>query len=202
MLLFFFYLLLVASLRFSLVYLCIQFACDSPHFLVWWISRLIALWSKGVYIPSLHFFCENNPEPWRVFFRPLANEGLFFYNDNGILYTSESNWSGQWRHESTGHMYDINGLTWLSFWWLTSICGTFVSLRVSCVNYALRHYSIDSYKIFLHTHCFGYAELIFPLRTCFTICYFVSLKQICLLEPTFLCDECSVNLYIYIFLRR
>ena len=29
----FFYLLLVASLRFSLVYLCIQFACGSPSFL-------------------------------------------------------------------------------------------------------------------------------------------------------------------------
>ena len=57
----FFYLLLVASLRFSLVYLCIQFACDSPHFLVWWISRLIALWSKGVYIPSLHFLW-----PWTL----------------------------------------------------------------------------------------------------------------------------------------
>ena len=69
---FFFNLLLVASLRvqFSLVYLCVQFVFSAAalHFLVRWISRLIALWSKGVYIPSLHFFCENNPEPWPVFF--------------------------------------------------------------------------------------------------------------------------------------
>ena len=39
------------------------------------------------YIPSLDFFCENNPEPWPVVFcRPLANEDLFFHNDYGILY--------------------------------------------------------------------------------------------------------------------
>ena len=56
---FFFDLLLVASLRFSLVYLCMQFVFSATalHFLVRWISRLIALWSKGVYIPSLHFLC-------------------------------------------------------------------------------------------------------------------------------------------------
>ena len=82
----FFYLLLVASLTFSLVYLCIQLVFFAFHFLVRWISRLIALWFKGVYIPSLHLFCENNPEPWPVFFRQLANEDLFFYNDHGILY--------------------------------------------------------------------------------------------------------------------
>ena len=34
------------------------------------------------------------------------------------------------------------------------------------------HYSIDSYKIFLHTHCFGYPELIFPLKTSFSIILF------------------------------
>ena len=73
--LFFFYLLLVASLRFSLVYLCIQFVFSATalHFLVRWISRLIALWSKGVYNPSLHFFfCEKNPEPWSVFFSSIG----------------------------------------------------------------------------------------------------------------------------------
>ena len=84
----FFYLLLLASLRFSLVYLCIQFVFSATAlpFLVRWISRLIALWSKGAYIPSLHFFCEKNPEPWPAYFRQLANEDLFFYNDHGILY--------------------------------------------------------------------------------------------------------------------
>ena len=60
----FFNLLLVASLRsqFSLVYLCqFVFSASALHFLVRWISRLIALWSKGVYIPSLHFLW-----PWTL----------------------------------------------------------------------------------------------------------------------------------------
>ena len=131
---FFFFLLLVASLRFSLVYLCVHFVFSTValHFLVRWISRLIALWSKGVYIPSLHFFCENNPEPWPVFFRQLANEDSFCITIMGS-YTSENNCSYQWRRESTGHMYDINGLAWLSFWCVTSFCGTYVSLRMSVV---------------------------------------------------------------------
>ena len=133
--LFFFNLLLVASLRsqFSLVYLCVQlvFSEAALHFLVRWISRLIALWSKGVYIPSLHFVSENNHDPWPVFSRPLANEDLFFLT---IMrsYTSENNCSGQWRCQSTGHIYKINRLAWLSFLWLTSFCGTYVSLRM-CV---------------------------------------------------------------------
>ena len=141
-----FYLLLVASLRFSLVYLCIQFAFSPTalrfHFLVRWISRLIALWSKGVYIPSLHFFSENNHEPWPAFSRPLANEDLFFLT---IMrsYTSENNCSGQWSRKSTGHMYNINGLAWLSFLWFTwcALCNTstycMLTLWLSCVNYAL-----------------------------------------------------------------
>ena len=89
--LFFFYLLLVASLRFSLLYmyLCVEFVFSAAalHFLIRWISRLIALRCKGVYIPSLHFFLWE--QPWtltRFFFRPLANEDLFFYNDHRILY--------------------------------------------------------------------------------------------------------------------
>ena len=128
--------LLVASLRsqFSLVYLCVQFvfSAAAPHFLVSWISRLVALWSKGVYIPSLHFFSENNHEPWPVFSRPLANEDLFFLTIMGS-YTSENNCSGQWRRKSTGHMYNINGLAWLSFLWLPFFCGTYVSLRMCVV---------------------------------------------------------------------
>ena len=55
---------------------------------------IIALWSKGVYIPSLHFFCENNPELGPVFSRPLAEEDLFFLTIMGS-YTSENNCSGQ-----------------------------------------------------------------------------------------------------------
>ena len=124
----------------SLVYLCVQFVFSTAalHVLVRWISRLIALWSKGVYIPSLHFFCENNPEPWPVFSRPLANEDLFFSTIMGS-YTSENNCSGQWRLESTWHKYkNISGLAWLSFWWLTSFCGTYVSLRMSVSGVTLQ----------------------------------------------------------------
>ena len=134
MIVLFFNLLLVASLRsqFSLVDLGqFVFSASALHFLVRWISRLIALWSKGVYIPSLHFVSENNHDPWPVFSRPLANEDLFFLT---IMrsYTSENNCSGQWRCQSTGHIYKINRLAWLSFLWLTSFCGTYVSLRM-CV---------------------------------------------------------------------
>ena len=132
----FFCVLLVASLRsqFILVCLCVQlvFFEAALHFMVRWISRFIVLCSKGVYISSLHFFCVNNREPWPVFSRPLANEDLFFVMMMGS-YTSENNCSGQWGRESTRHMYNINGLAWLSFWWLTSFCGTYVSLRMSVV---------------------------------------------------------------------
>ena len=42
------------------------------------------------------------------------------------------------------------------------------------------HYSIDSYKIFLHTDCFGCPELIFPLKTSFPIILFRFLeKNVC-----------------------
>ena len=42
-------LLPVASLRLSSVYMCVQFVFSAAalHFLVRWISRLIAMWSKG-----------------------------------------------------------------------------------------------------------------------------------------------------------
>ena len=34
------------------------------------------------------------------------------------------------------------------------------------------HFSIDSYNIFLHTHCFGYPEFVFPLKSSFPIILF------------------------------
>ena len=66
--------LYVARIRFSLVYLCVQFVFSEAalHFLVRRISTLIAIRSKGVYITSLYLFSEINPEPWPVCFRPLA----------------------------------------------------------------------------------------------------------------------------------
>ena len=88
--LFFFYLLLVGRLRFSLVYLCVSFVFSAAalHFLVRRI-RLIALWCKGIYIPSLHFFCENW-QPWTsnsFFFVHWQMKTSFFYNNHGILST-------------------------------------------------------------------------------------------------------------------
>ena len=90
MIVLFFNLLLVASLRsqFSLVDLGqFVFSASALHFLVRWISRLIALWSKGVYNPSLHFFffVRKTLNLDQFFFCQLANEDLFFYNDHGIL---------------------------------------------------------------------------------------------------------------------
>ena len=38
------------------------------------------------------------------------------------------------------------------------------------------HYSIDSYKIFLHTHCFGYPEFVFPFKSSFPIILFSFLE--------------------------
>ena len=85
--------------------LCIRFVFPATalHFLVRWISRLIALSSKGVYIPSLHFFCENNPEPWPAFFVNWQTKTSFSIMIMGS-YTSENNCSVQWRSESTGHI--------------------------------------------------------------------------------------------------
>ena len=61
--------LLVASLRFSLMYPCVQFVVffGSPTVIGKIIMRLIALWPKDVYISSFHFVFENCPEPSPVF---------------------------------------------------------------------------------------------------------------------------------------
>ena len=130
--------LLVASLRsqFSLVYLCVQFVFSAAalhdHFLVRWISRLIALWYKGVYIPSLHFV--RTTLNLDQLFSSIGKWRPLFLNDHGILYVW-NNYSGhdQWRRKSTRHSYNINGIAWLSFWWLTSFWGTYVSLRMCVV---------------------------------------------------------------------
>ena len=128
-------------------------------------------------------------------------------------YTSENNCSGQWRRESSGHMYNINGLVWRSFWWLTSFCGTYVSLRMSlcnastycmftfwlsCVNYALcgafplLHrllQDIFTYALFWLPRVYLSLKKQLPY---YTISFSWNKR---LLEPKFLCDECSVNLY-------
>ena len=64
--------------------------CGSPSFLgkmKKYINRSVVC--EGDSIPLLYFFWEKNPEPWPVFVRPLENEGLFVYNDHGILYAWE-----------------------------------------------------------------------------------------------------------------
>ena len=122
-------------------------------------------------------------------------------------YTSENNCSGQWRRESSGHMYNINGLVWRSFWWLTSFCGTYVSLRMSlcnastycmftfwlsCVNYALcgafplLHrllQDIFTYALFWLPRVYLSLKKQLPY---YTISFSWNKR---LLEPKFLCDE-------------
>ena len=63
------------------------------------------------------------------------------------------------------------------------------------------HYSIDFYKIFLHTHCFaGYPELIFPLKTRFPIILFRFLEtNVCWNQSSY---AMNVPLTFIIFLRR
>ena len=74
---------------------------------------------------------------------------------------------------------------------------------LSCVNYALGgefHHPIDSYKIFLHTHCFGYPELIFPLKTSFPIKLFRFLEtNVCWNQSSY---AMKVPLTLIIFVRR
>ena len=100
---FFFYLLLVASLRFSLVYLCVHFVFSTAalHFLVRWISRLIALCSKGAHIPSLHLFVRKTLNLDQFFLVHWQIKTSFSLMIMGS-YTSENNCSCQWRCESTG----------------------------------------------------------------------------------------------------
>ena len=85
----FFNLLLVASLRsqFSLVYLCVQFVFSEAalHFLVRWISRLIALWSKGVNCSLLAFLFWEQPWTLTSFFSSTGKWRPLFHNDHGIL---------------------------------------------------------------------------------------------------------------------
>ena len=213
--LFFFYLLLVARLRFSLVYLCVKFVFSAAvlHFLVRWMSRLIALWSKGVYIPFLHFFCENKPELWPVFFVHWQMKASFSTTIMGC-YTSENNCSGQWRRESTGHMYDIMGLPDLAsdgsplfaepmflFGW--ALCNTslhvnlLTELRELCSASLLHRPLQDIFTFAL----FWLPRINLSLQnqlSYYTISFSWSNS---LLEPRFLCDECSVNLHDF-FLRR
>ena len=113
--------------------------------------------------------------------------------------TSENNCSGQWRTESTGRMYDINGLAWLSFWRPTSdplfakpmflfgwtLCNTstyyMLTFSLSCVNYALRGQFPFLHKLL--QYIFTYALFWLP-RVNFSLkkpaslfYYFVFLKQ-------------------------
>ena len=128
-------------------------------------------------------------------------------------YTSENNCSGQWRRKSTGHMYNINGLAWLSFLWLpffaepmfifgSALCNTstyyMLTLWLSCVNYALRGEFPLLHRLL--QYIFTYALFWLP-RVCLSLkkqlpYYTISFSwNKRLLEPKFLCDECSVNLY-------
>ena len=62
------------------------------------------------------------------------------------------------------------------------------------------HYSIDSNKIFLHAHCFGYPEFVFPLKSSFPIILFRFLEtNVCWNQSSY---AMNVPLTFIIFLRR
>ena len=174
------------------MYLCqFVFSASALHFLVRWISRLIALWSKGVYIPSLHFFCENNPEPWPVFFSSIGKWSLKTSFSITIMgsYTSENNCSGQWRRKSTGHMYSINGLPDLASYgsplfpeplsvFGCALCNTstycMLTLWLSCVNYAQRGEFPFLPRLLqdIFTYALFWLPRVFPLNSSFPIILF------------------------------
>ena len=178
--LFIFYLLTVAGLRFSLVYLCVQFVFSAA---------------------ALH--CSV---VWRRFYSLLA----FLLREKPWNLTSFCSSIGKWRPLFLQRWWDpirlkiiavvIKGAKVLDicttllpdlasdgsplfaepmflFGWALCNASTYCTLAfwLSWVNYALRgefHYFIDSYKTFLHMHCFGCPELIFPLKTSFRIILF------------------------------
>ena len=152
----FFYLLLAASLRFSLVYLCVQFVFSAAvlHFLVRWINSKIALRSKGVYRPSLHFFCENNPEPWPIFFfvhwqimasfsitimESIRLKVIALVNEGAKVLNICTTWVGLSDLASDGSPLFAEPL--FPFGW--ALCNTsthcMLTFWLSCVNSALRH---------------------------------------------------------------
>ena len=111
-------------------------------------------------------------------------------------YTSENNCSGQWRRESTGHMYTtLMGLLDLAsdgsplfaepmFLLGWALCNTstyyMLTFWLSFVNYVLRGEFPLLHRLlqYIFTYpCFGYPELIFLFKACFLLYYFVFLKQ-------------------------
>ena len=128
-------------------------------------------------------------------------------------YTSENNCSGQWRPKSTGTCTTLMGLPDLASYgspffaeplsvFGCALCNTstycMLTLWLSCVIYALRGEFPLLHRLL--QYIFTYALFWLPrvnfslknLPPYFTIS--LSWNQR-LLEPKFLCDECSVNLY-------
>ena len=70
----FFYLLLVASLRFGLVYVCVQFvfSAAAPHFLVRWISRFYSLCGVRRLYSVLAFLLWEQPWTLTSFFSSIG----------------------------------------------------------------------------------------------------------------------------------
>ena len=106
----FYYLLLIASLRVSLLYLCVWFVFSV--FLGTCTSRLIILLLCDLrvfkFLPciSLVGTALNLDRP--VFFLNWQVKTSFSITFMGY-YTSENNCTGQWRCQITGHRYNIKG---------------------------------------------------------------------------------------------
>ena len=111
------------------------------------------MWSKGIYIPSLHFFSENNPEPWPVFFFVhWQMKTSFSITILGSL-TSENNCSGHEGAKVLDICTTLMGLPDLAsdvsplfaepmflFGWALCNTSTYCKLTfwLNCANYALR----------------------------------------------------------------
>ena len=149
------------------------------------------MWSKGIYIPSLHFFSENNPEPWPVFFFVhWQMKTSFSITILGSL-TSENNCSGHEGAKVLDICTTLIGLPDLAsdvsplfaepmflFGW--ALCNTstyyvhvnlLTELRESCSAWGIS-ITPETLTRYFYTHCFGYPELIFPLKTSFPIILF------------------------------
>ena len=149
-------LLIIIAQSLSLVYLCVQFVFTAAplHFLVRWISRLIAPWSKGVYIPpcisfvrtTLNLdqfflvlwqmktsFSQRSWDPIRLKIIAVVNEG------SKVLDISTRTLVGLPDLASDGSPLFAEPTVFLFGW---TLCNTstywMLNFWLSCVNYALR----------------------------------------------------------------
>ena len=128
-------------------------------------------------------------------------------------YTCENNCGSQWRRKTT--LMDLpdlasNGSPLFAnlflFGWALSKTSTYCMLTIwlRCENYSLRGEFPLLHRLlrdmFTYTHCFGYPELILPLKTSFPITLFSFLEtNVCWNQSSYAMNVLLISL---IFLRR